>query len=181
MRKPFIAALVAGCALAAHAGPPDCPALYRAHLASDLALPYDRFDQTQGAGFRELDAQGCFKEAGDLLEEWMRANRREDESVRWHVAQQRAQQGDYPAAIRWARGTLAAHEDFAREPLRWNDYVLATIAFLEHDRAALVAHRNRIAEGSDYMGNAINLKLVDALVAGFDGSYADAAATVIRR
>jgi hypothetical protein len=175
------AGLAATGAKAAGTAPADCAALYRTHLETDLKLPYEQFDQQLGGGFRQLDAQRCFKEAGDLLEAWMRANGRDDESVRWHVAQQRAQQGDTAEAIRYAKGTLDPHEDLAKHPLRWNDYVLATIAFLQHDRAALVAHRDRIAEGAAYGGNAINLRLVDALVANFDAGYADAVARVMKR
>lgn len=177
----LLAAAAVATSTAAAAAPVDCAALYRAHLETDLKLPYEKFDQELGGGFRQLDAQRCFKEAGDLLEAWMRANGKDDESVRWHVAQQRAQQGDYAEAIRYAKGTLDDREDLAKHPLRWNDYVLATIAFLQHDRAALVAHRDRIAEGASYQGNAINLRLVDALVANFDGSYADAAASMAKR
>lgn len=175
------AASAATSAAAADTAPADCAALYRAHLETDLKLPYEKFDQELGGGFRQLDAQRCFKEAGDLLEAWMRANGKDDESVRWHVAQQRAQQGDYAEAIRYAKGTLDTREDLAKDPLRWNDYVLATIAFLQHDRAALVAHRDRIAEGASYEGNAINLRLVDALVANFDAGYADAVARMATR
>ena len=171
-------------ALAAAAAPAmaaDCAALYRQHLATDLKLSYERFDQTPGGGFRVLAGQRCYKEAGDLLEDWMHANRKDDESVRWHLAQQRALQGDYPEAIHWARGTLDVHEDVARIRLHWNDYVLATIAFLQHDKPALLAARERVAAGAMVSdGDAVNLKFVDSMVKNFDASYAVASEGIVK-
>ena len=167
----LVAALLA--AAVAPAAAADCAALYRQHLATDLKLSYDQFDQTLGGGFRALVGQRCHKEAGDLLEAWMHANHKDDESVRWHLAQQRALQGDYPEALQWARGTLDVHEDVAKIHLHWNDYVLATIAFLQHDKPALLAARERVAAGAMVsQGDAVNLKFVDSLVKNFDASYA---------
>lgn len=177
--KILIAALLAAAAAPAVAA--DCAALYREHLATDLKLPYEQFDQTLGGGFRVLVEHHCYKESGDLLEAWMHANHKDDESVRWHLAQQRALQGDYPEAIRWARGTLDVHEDVAKIRLHWNDYVLATIAFLQHDKPALLAARDRVAAGAEVsQGDAINLKFVDSMVANFDASYAVASERIGR-
>jgi len=91
--------------------------------------------------------------------------------LRWHVAQLRASAGEYELAIASARLVLRESEDFSTRPLRWNDYVLATIAFLEKDREKLVEHRDRVAKGDDYRGNAINLKLLNALLKHFDQNY----------
>lgn len=59
-----------------------------------------------------------------------------------------------------------------KSTLRWNDYVLATIAFLEHDKPALVLHREKVAEAREaHFGNDLNLKLRDSLVKYFDRDY----------
>ena len=92
--------------------------------------------------------------------------------MRWHIAQIRAISGDTAEAIKYANSVLVVHEDFTKNPLRWNDYVLATIAFLRRDRRVLIAHRDEVARGkADYAGNALNLKLLDSLSTNFDASY----------
>lgn len=149
----------------------DCQTLLAQHRATDFKLNYQQFDQTQDSGFRVLAAAGCDKEAADLIEEYIRATGATQNSLRWHVAQLRATQGEYAEAIKYARTCLNEKEDFSVHPLRWNDYVLATIAFLQHDRRALVQHRDQIALGKDYKGNALNLRLVDSLVRYFDKDY----------
>lgn len=149
----------------------DCPALLTEHRATDFKLSYQEFDQTMNSGFRVLAAAGCDKQAADLIEEYIRVTGATQNSLRWHVAQLRATQGDYAEAIKFARTCLNEKEDFSAHPLRWNDYVLATIAFLQHDRPALQQYRDRIAQGKDYKGNAINLRLVDSLLRNFDQDY----------
>ena len=166
----FVGALLAGSLAAAEE---DCRDLYREHLARDLSLPYQRFDQTEGQGFRVLAEKGCAKEAADLIEAYIKATGAGQSSLRWHVAQLRATAGNSAEAIRYARTVLSEKEDFAEKPLRWNDYVLATIAFLQHDREALVRHRDEVARGkAEYFGNELNLKLLDSLIKYFDRDYA---------
>lgn len=153
----------------------DCDALYREHLASDLQLAYDAFDQTEGSGFRVLAAQGCSKQAGDLIEAYLAHTNSKESSLRWHLAQMRASSGDATAAVRHARSTLISPSEDAASPFRWNDYVLATIAFLERDRAALQRHRDAVAAGADaFAGNAMNAKLLDALLRHFELGYDEA-------
>jgi hypothetical protein len=160
-------------ALAAPAWASDCEHLYTQHLAADLALSYEQFDQTMDAGFRSLSTAGCHRQAADLIEAYIAEHDAPQRSLRWHVAQLRAMDGDSGAAVASARSVLSATEDFTTQPLRWNDYVLATIAFLEQDRAALQFHRDQVALGVDaHQGNAMNLRLLDSLLRHFDHSYA---------
>jgi len=150
----------------------DCDVAYQRHLATDLDLSYERFDQTPGSGFRVLAKLGCHKEAADLIERYITANQAKQNSLRWHVAQLLATAGDYPGAIASAKMSLKPTEDFSKNPLRWNAYVLATIAFLELDQAALLEHRNEVAKGADdYFGNRLNLRLLDALQKHIGQSY----------
>jgi hypothetical protein len=160
--------LISSCARAV----PRCEALYAEHVQTDLQLSYEAFDQTEGGGFRVLAKSGCLKEAADLIERYIEHTHAPERSLLWHIAQLRAEQGDAAEAIRYARKTLAETEDHARHPLRWNDYVLATIAFLEHDKPRLIHHRNLIAAAADaHFGNKLNLKLIDSLVLNFDRDY----------
>ncbi len=154
----------------------DCAAAYQRHLKTDLSLSYQEFDQTMDAGFRALASFGCEREAALLIERYIARNGAEQSSLRWHIAQLLATAGDYPAAIASARMTLRSDEDFSQHPLRWNDYVLATIAFLEADREALLNHRNEVAKGAnEYFGNQLNLKLLDSLLRNFGQGYKYAA------
>ena len=152
----------------------DCAGLYRQHSLSDLDLPVDQFDQTEGRGFRVLAAAGCMREAGDLLEAWAVRHDPIPRSVHWHIAQMRAEHDDRPAAIAAARRALAAQEP-ADAVFKWNDYVLATVAFLEHDRSAFDRHRDAVAAAaSSHAGNALNLVLLDKLGRHFDLDYRQA-------
>jgi hypothetical protein len=61
--------------------------------------------------------------------------------LRWHAGQALAGEGEYARALAFFRGTY----DRLRRT-EWNDYVDATIAFLEGDREALIEARDRLAE-----------------------------------
>lgn len=153
----------------------DCDAEYAAHQTSDMALSYEEFDQSEGRGFRALAGRGCYQQAADLIQDYIQHTQAKQPSLRWHIAQLRASAGQYEAAVVYARRSLLAEEDFSDNPLRWNDYVLATIAFLEHDMEGLIEHRDAVAEGiAEAKGNEVNLRLLDALIQNFDQDYATA-------
>lgn len=150
----------------------DCDVLFQEHMESDMELSYEAFDQTMDMGFRVLGAAGCHEQAADLIQAYIAHNEAEQRSLRWHVAQLRATHGDYEQAVEYANSVLLEAEDFAARALRWNDYVLATIAFLEKDREALAHHRNQVERGvGEHAGNELNLRLLDSLVRHFDQSY----------
>ena len=153
----------------------NCQELYQKHLKTDLELSYKAFDQTMGEGFRSLvDKSGemCHKEIADLIEKYIEVNHAEQSSLRWHIAQSRANDNDYAAAIKYSKSVLLEHEDFNKRALRWNDYVLGTIAFLEHNKEKLIAHRNKLEEAKDeHFGNKLNLKYMDSLIKNFDKNY----------
>jgi len=162
--KPLMLSLLILPFSLAHASK-DCQSLYEKHLASDMGLSYEEFDQTMGSGFRVLAAEGCSKEAADLIVEYIRVNSAKQSSLRWHISQLRAAHGDKEQAIQYARTTLLETEDFTTRALRWNDYVLATIAYLEGDMAALRHHRDNVEKGvGEHPGNAMNLRLLDTFV-----------------
>ena len=150
----------------------NCQQLFQQHLKTDMTLPYKEFDQTMGKGFRAMVNNQCDKEVADLIEKYIEVNHAKQSSLRWHIAQSRAHAGDYKAAIKWSKTVLKDKEDFNQQPLRWNDYVLATIAFLQHDKKSLIEHRDNVAKSKDkYFGNALNLKYLDSLIKYFDKSY----------
>ncbi|MCX9158587.1 hypothetical protein OPU71_20940 [Niveibacterium sp. 24ML] len=137
-----------------------------------MKLSYELFDQTDQSGFRVLAAQGCNSEAADLISEYIKATGSTRSSLRWHIAQLRATAGDYPTAIEFAKLSLSPAEDFSLNALRWNDYVLATIGYLERDKNGLLAHRANVeAARTLHFGNELNLKLLNALVEHYDRDY----------
>ncbi|MEJ7805057.1 MAG: hypothetical protein WKG03_03930 [Telluria sp.] len=155
----------------------DCQAELKNRLQNDLGLSYKAFDQTVGKGMRVLAHMGCSKEAADLILVYMQMNKDFTPSMTWHVAQQRAMQGEHVIAAQYGRMSLKETENFAVQPLRWNDYVLATIAFLERDLAKLKTHRNKVAEAkATFWGNEMNLKILDKLVNNFGKGYKEATA-----
>jgi len=160
----------------------DCEKAYQKHLQSDLTLSYQEFDQTMDSGFRPLAKLGCKKQAADLIEQYILHNNADQNSLKWHVAQLRAFTGNYISAIKNANLVLSEKEDFSKKALRWNDYVLATIAFLEKDKAKLIEHRNNVAAAkNEHYGNEMNMKLLDALIEHFDESYQYAMNTPIKK
>ncbi len=159
-------------AFAFSASAQNCQELYNQHLKTDMSLSYKEFDQTMGKGFRAMVNSQCDKEVADLIEKYIEVNGAKQSSLRWHIAQSRAHANDYTAAIKWSKSVLKESEDFKENALRWNDYVLATIAFLEKDKEALIFHRNKVALGKEeHFGNSLNLKYLDSLIKYFDKNY----------
>lgn len=152
----------------------NCELLYQQHLKTDLNLSYEAFDQTLGEGFRQLlvDGNKCHKEAAQLIIKYIETNQTNERSLRWHVAQLWANAGDYEQAIKWGKTVLMDQEDFSQRALRWNDYVLGTLAFLERDKEKLIHHRAVVTAAKDaHFGNELNRKYLDSLVENFDQSY----------
>ena len=86
-----------------HALADECGAMLRQHLATDMSLSYEEFDQTPGKGFRVLAIAGCNAEAASLIQAYIATNDAPQKSLRWHIAQLSASAGDYQTAISSAR------------------------------------------------------------------------------
>lgn len=148
--------------------------------AAMTLLGYQEFDQKPGRGWRALADQKRFADAGKVIENYLARrsdmNAQDRANLHFHAAQCLAIEGR-PASIQ----TALAHLKDARvqpeptnSPMRWNDYVAATEAFLRSDRAALQAARERIADGPKLDSVAANLDVVDRLIANFGKSYTEA-------
>jgi hypothetical protein len=169
MRLSRLVALLA-IALAGHAHAVDCAALLHKHLASDLALPFDAFDQDDHQGWRPLGDAGCEAEAATLIEAWADKQARAPQVLAWHRAQMLAKAGKTADAIAVARQTLRSGDDDSG--FDWNDYANATIAFLQGDKPALQASRDRLAVAvakSEF--NQPNLRSADRLLRCFGQPY----------
>lgn len=137
-----------------------------------LALPLDRFDQHHGGGWREVANRGHFAEAAALIDDYVVQNGTSIPSIQqgllqWHAGQLYAYAGQYAMA---RTRMLAALDPNEPDPpfFPWNDYVRATIAFLDGHRDLLTHHRSRIA-ATTTKGN---LRLVDSLIERFGQAYA---------
>ena len=147
-----------------------------AHDAS-LALTYAEFDQRPHSGWRALADEKQFGEAAALIEAYLarhpQLDRFQRSNLHFHAAQLLAFAGKTePALKHLERARLDPEPESS--PIRWNDYVSATAAFLQRDRLRLVAARERIAKGAAVDREIPNLAVVDRLIARFDEPYAEA-------
>lgn len=158
-----------------------------------LALAPAAFDQDLSGGWRALaEKPGCEAAAADLLAEWREAHRAElkigDLHINyWHEGQLRAGLGQNQKAIRLLMAGVNPQVDGDG----FQDYALGTVAFLNGDRAGLVAARERLAslprpEGFQRSADAfrekygfevkwpMNLDVLDGLIACFGKPYDEA-------
>jgi len=155
----------------------DTPGANANQRPPELSLDYWAFDQKPGQGWRRPADAGNYREAAllianylkhrDNLKEWQRVN------LQFHAGQCFALAGDDAAALVAFRAALYSKEPSV-SPIRWNAYVRATIAFLEKNREQLTKMRDEIDRGPEGPGTALNMKVVDRLIANFDKSYAEA-------
>ena len=164
------AALVVTASLSAHAA--DCPSLLKQHLATDLALAFDAFDQDDHQGWRPLEDAGCDAEAATLIAAYAAQQAHPHPVLAWHRAQMLARAGQTAEAIAATRQTLRPPRGSDDSGFDWNDYADATIAFLQGDKPALQASRALLAGAaakSEF--NLPNLKAVDRLERCFGQPY----------
>jgi len=172
----MISSTLLGLLLASNVASADCQALYQQHLARDLSLSYEAFDQTMDSGFRALANAGCRSQAADLIEAYRDANDSPQSSLTWHVAQLRGEAGEIEAAKVAARSVLNPDQQADAEFL-WNEHVNAYLAFLEGDREAFDTQRAALKAGQErHPGNAMNMRMWDTLAPNFELGYAGAVA-----
>lgn len=127
------------------------------------------FDQTQ-EGWRSLPRDLQIDALRAYIEGPLRrparpsrdGKRGDKNTIIWHLGQAlalRGGPGDRAQAVRWMKGCKSPDDD------QWNDYVDATIAFLEGDRAAFEEH----ASGENY-----NSSTLERLRDGWGKSYSQA-------
>jgi len=152
----------------------DCKSELADRLKSDLNLTYQEFDQTNGSGFRLLEASGCFAEAATLIKTYIKHNNSKENALIWHLAQMEGFAGNYEQAIAHAKSVLKDNEDLSKFPMHWNDFVLGNIAFWSKDQEKLKKHIENIQVNSSFKPNEINLRYLNKLLRNFDSSYKEA-------
>lgn len=160
----------------------DCAGMFAAHRTADMTLPYARFDQTEGSGFRVLATAGCYLEAEQLIVLYVKVHDEDNDALWWHAAQMAASAGDYSLATRHAKRSIATPRPADADPLLWNEYVLASMAFFERDKPGLQRYRDFIASNDhDFWGNRLNVNLLDTMLENFDLGYAQIGEKAMKR
>ncbi len=159
-----------------------------------MTLDIHQFDETLGKGWRAIgDVPGCEPQAARLVEAYRRTHPGlADQDVRgleWHEAQLRAGFGDTArAVVLFEKAKPRDHDVFSQERSLYAD---ATIAFLRHDKSALLSIRARyvaLPEPPEFKeaaerfheksGQTLvwpnNLGLIDSFIACFGKSYREA-------
>jgi hypothetical protein len=167
-----------------------------------LRLDPNTFDQDDSLGWRKIgNRPECQSEAADLLAAYVQDNRAELDrrwlvpSFKWHEAQLRATGGDMKRAVGLMRESLKPEKGpdgasgWTEFAVPWNEYVKATIAFLNRDKRGLQRARARLAKSpmpaefakidTSQTGGVLppwpqNLDVVDGLIACFEKPYKEA-------
>jgi hypothetical protein len=166
--------LLSSSLLSAPTEPVDCDQLLRDTVEVALTLDYQAFDQTPGQGFRILAEARCPRQGADLIERYIEQTGATQNSLRWHIAQQRGEAGQIELARAAAMASLRADEA-ADAPFRWNAHVRAYVAFLDRDRAAFDAALAELDAHADaHQGNVINAGFWRRLAPHFQLGYPEA-------
>jgi hypothetical protein len=168
-----------------------------------LALDENAFDQDLSGGWRAIaNIPGCELAAADLLAAYRAKHSNAGSLLAWHEGQMRASAGQYEQAIPLLE---AARKPVEQDPVGWNYYVDATLAFLRQDNPALLAAQERLAAVAYPEGAGMpplkdgyfelptppgqptmkmrwppNIEVVDGLVACFGKPYTEAYGTSCR-
>ena len=138
-----------------------------------LNLDYNSFDQSlPDGGWRKY--QLCPLLTRELLDDYITKHqatlqKQEWDVLVWHSGQISAMAGDYTDAISKMKKTFKPMEK-PTDAFLWNPYAKASIAFLEKDKARLLAERKKLTRGLSPF-NRLNLRHVDAFIRCFESSY----------
>jgi len=155
-----------------------------------MSLDYWTFDQDPTQGVQSIVSKpGCELVAADLISDFHLALREKSEPVildhpagqitisetgeitilYWHEGQIRAFENQKVAAIELFELSLKPEDQNNRG---WNEYVRASIAFLQDDLDELQTQRTLMAQSD--RPSALNLGVVDSLIACFGRTYSEA-------
>jgi hypothetical protein len=138
-----------------------------------LSLSFNEFDQTEGSGFRLLLDQKRHVEAAELIEDYVSRHHsnlteRERVSLHFHAGQLYGIVGNARKAVpHFERAIYESEPTPDGHPPYWNDYVVATSAFIRGDRRAVIEARTRMGA----MNHGFH-RLVDSFIENFEEPYA---------
>ncbi len=139
-----------------------------------LELPVGEFN-AQGKAWRVNEAKADYRGAAELLEAYLTKHGPdmpdyEFTLMHFHALQMFAAEGDTERALSHVSAAKFKVEP-PRWPMRWNDYVDATAAFLRRDRGAFMSARSAVAAAPELGARAATLAVLDRLLAKFDQPY----------
>ncbi|HAT9215901.1 TPA: hypothetical protein JBC15_13270 [Legionella pneumophila subsp. pneumophila] len=142
-----------------------------------LSMSYDNFDQAED-GWRRYAKLDCYHEIAILIDKYLEQNTNalldwQVLGVTWHAGQLYAFNNEYELAKIRFEHSINQNEP-ENSPVLWNDYVYATIAFLNNDMFKLSLYRDKIADGPSVNGKKPNLDVVDNLIQYFGQPYSEA-------
>lgn len=144
-----------------------------------LSTPFDGFDQAEN-GWRKFAESGCYHETGILIEKYIEQHKSDlvnwqRIALTWHTGQMYAFNNEYQIAKKMFEDSINLNpQETEISPILWNEYVNATIAFLDKDMPNLKMYRERIANGPMLNGKKANLDVVDHLIKYFNEPYSRA-------
>lgn len=158
--------------------------LYGCGQNDSLDMDYKTFNHYTNSGWRKLAQAGEFKEAGKLIDRFLKI--KEDLTIsnrvnlHFHAGQMYAFAKEDKTALKQFQNAKydldpeKIPEHLIERLKSWNTYVDATIAFLRKDKTKLLECRQRMANGTGTGGKSANLIVVDSLAKNFDKSYFEA-------
>lgn len=147
---------------------------------SMVMLSYQDFDQKLGHGWREFSGKKEYVKAAEVITSYIEKHEELDQrdlaNLHFHAAQCFSMDGEDASIVKALEHLQKARvePEPADLPVKWNDYVSATEAFLKKDLKSLKAAREKIARGPKMNGEVPNLNVVDRLIANFGKPYAKA-------
>src|SRR5690606_19934940 len=126
-------------------------------------------------GWRTWGDKGCYEETARLIDQYLTLHFSElvvwqRGVLAWHAGQMYAFGDDYGLARVRFLASLNPNEP-PDTPILWNDYVYATVAFLDKNIPELRRRRDKIANGPDLNGAKANLNIVDSFLKCPDEPY----------
>ena len=126
-----------------------------------INLSFGDFDQAMTGGWRAVAHRGCELTAAMLIDTYIadepsRMSVVDRENLAFHAGQMYAYAGLPDVAAHRLLRSLSTHTVLGSQ-VAWNPYVLATVAFLQRDGAALLSQREALAASTPTPANKINL------------------------
>lgn len=144
-----------------------------------LKLSYEKFDQSND-GWRPLIVNHghlilCFAQATKLIENYLlkypSIPERQKTILYFHAGQNSADNGNKKEAMNFMRKALLTQT--APQSLYWNNYVNATIAFLNDDKKSLLHYQKIMSQSPENTNNNF-LIFIHSFVTNFGKPYIEA-------
>ncbi|WP_440055143.1 hypothetical protein ACSLBF_03030 [Pseudoalteromonas sp. T1lg65] len=170
MKRSIIALSLTTSLLTSIASYASCEEIYQ-QQSQKLDVSVNEFDQPPGAGWRALLDAKCYNEAVKLIDDYQQKHNTDNSALEWHYFQLLAFAGRKEEAISVGKKIISELPATSSPEFLWNEYVIASVAFLEGDNQTLMENRNKLAKHKEHFGNKMNLAAIDRLVNNIKQPY----------